>query len=204
MAKKHEYANNALHRIKFGVKTFIGLLRGINVGGNNRIPMSDLRGLCGELGWRSVQTYIQSGNLIFSASGKPAVLETKLQRAIQGRFGFSIPIIIRSATEWPAYIRSNPFLDACKKEPHAVMLCLSQAPPKRDAAARLSERAASGERIIQIGDALWIHFAGGVARSKISPALLDRMTGSSVTARNWLTVLKLQELSDAPKDGKAK
>jgi uncharacterized protein (DUF1697 family) len=178
------------------MKTFIGLLRGINVGGNNRIPMADLRALCGELGWSDVQTYIQSGNLIFSASGKPAALETKLQRAIETRFGFSIPIIVRSAGDWPAYIRNNPFLDACKKDPHLVMLCLSQAPPKSDATARLSERAAGGERVIHIGDALWIHFAGGVARSKISPALLDRMVGSPVTTRNWLTVLKLRELMD--------
>jgi uncharacterized protein (DUF1697 family) len=185
------------------MKTFIGLLRGINVGGNNRIPMSDLRAVCGELGWSNVQTYIQSGNLVFSASGKPATLETKLQRAIESHFGFSIPIIIRSAADWPAYIKSNPFLDACKKEPHLVMLCLSKIPPKPDAAKNLLERAASGERIIQIGDALWIHFAGGVARSKLSPVLLDRMVGSSVTARNWLTVLKLQELTKQPEEKKA-
>ncbi|HEY2084371.1 MAG TPA: DUF1697 domain-containing protein [Verrucomicrobiae bacterium] len=177
------------------MKTFIALLRGINVGGHNKVSMSELRSLCSELGWSDVQTYIQSGNLVFSTSGKPAVLETKLQRAIESHFGFSIPIIIRSAAEWPAYIKSNPFLDACKKEPHLVMLCLSKIPPKPDAAKNLLERAASGERIIQIGDALWIHFAGGVARSKISPTLLDRMVGSPVTARNWLTVLKLQDMT---------
>lgn len=177
------------------MKIFIALLRGINVGGNNRIPMSDLRTLCGELGWSDVQTYIQSGNIVFSASGKPGALETKLQRAIESHFGFSIPIIIRSAAEWPTYIKSNPFLDACKKEPHLVMLCLSKTSPKPDAAKNLLERAASGERIIQIGDALWIHFAGGVARSKLSPAVLDRMAGSPVTARNWLTVLKLQDMT---------
>jgi uncharacterized protein (DUF1697 family) len=177
-------------------QTFIGLLRGINVGGHNKVPMSELRSLCGELGWSNVQTYIQSGNLIFSASGNAAALETKLQRAIESHFGFSIPIIVRRAADWPAYIKSNPFLRACQKEPHGVMLCLSQAPPKSDAAARLRERAASGERITQIGDALWIHFAGGVARSKLSPAVLDRMAGSPVTARNWLTVLKLQELAN--------
>jgi uncharacterized protein (DUF1697 family) len=186
------------------VKTFIGLLRGINVGGNNRVPMSGLRTLCGKLGWRNVQTYIQSGNLVFSAPGKPAAIETQLQRAIENRFGFSIPIIIRSAGDWPAYIKSNPFLDACKKDPHLVMLCLSKIPPKPDATKNLLERAASGERIIQIGDALWVHFAGGVARSKLSPALLDRMVGSPVTARNWLTVLKLQELANVPAEEKTR
>jgi uncharacterized protein (DUF1697 family) len=186
------------------MKTFIALLRGINVGGSNRIPMSNLRTLCGELGWSNVQTYIQSGNLVFSASGKAAALEAKLQRAIESHFGFSISVIVRSAADWPAYIESNPFLDACKKEPHLVMLCLSKISPKPDAAKNLLERAKSGERIIQSGNALWIHFAGGVARSKLSPALLDRIVGSPVTARNWLTVLKLQEMTNAPTERKTK
>lgn len=177
------------------MKTFVGLLRGINVGGHNKIPMSELRELCGELGWRDVQTYIQSGNLVFSAAGKPAALEAELERAIQRGFGFSISLIIRPAADWPAYVSSNPFLKACEKEPHRVMLCLSKTPPKSDAVKALSERAAGGERIACVGGALWIHFAGGMARSKLSPSLLDRAVGSSVTARNWLTVLKLQEMA---------
>jgi uncharacterized protein (DUF1697 family) len=76
------------------------------------------------------------------------------------------------------------------------MLIVSKAPAKSDAARLLQERAANGERIFQIGDALWVHFAGGVARSKLSPALLDRLIGSTATARNWRTVLKLNELAN--------
>jgi uncharacterized protein (DUF1697 family) len=75
------------------------------------------------------------------------------------------------------------------------MLALSKAPPKQDAVEGLREHALSGERIVQVGDALWIHFEGGVARSKLSPTLLDRLIGSVVTARNWRTVLKLDELA---------
>lgn len=186
------------------MKTFIGLLRGINVGGHNKIPMSELRELCAELGWSGVQTYIQSGNLVFSAAAKPAALETELEQGIQKRFGLSIPIIIRAAADWQAYIKSNPFLKACREESHLVMLCLSQATPKADAAEGLRKRAAGGERIANVGDALWIHFAGGVARSKLSPAFLDRMVGSPVTARNWLTVLKLNEMASTPVVQKAK
>lgn len=180
------------------MKTFIGLLRGINVGGHNKIPMPELRALCAELGWSNVQTYIQSGNLAFSAAGNPAILEARLQRVIEKRFGLIIPIIVRAATDWPAYVKTNPFVEACKKESHLVMLCLSRLPPNADAATGLRERAANGERIALIGDALWIHFVGGVARSKLSPTLLDRMAGSPVTARNWLTVLKLNAMASAP------
>lgn len=82
------------------------------------------------------------------------------------------------------------------------MLGLSKAPPQPDAAARLQERATRGERVRLVGDALWIHFPGGVAESRLSPALLDRLAGSPVTTRNWRTVLKLHELArDAPSVG---
>jgi uncharacterized protein (DUF1697 family) len=75
------------------------------------------------------------------------------------------------------------------------MLALSKAPPKSEAVEGLRERAVGGERIVRVGDALWIHYGSGVAKSKLSPALFDRLVGSPVTARNWRTVLKLSELA---------
>jgi uncharacterized protein (DUF1697 family) len=174
--------------------SFIALLRGINVGGRARIPMPELRSLCLEHGWADVQTYIQSGNLLLRAQAEPAQLEEDLERAIERRFGFAVPVLVRSAGEWPAYVRGNPFQEESRSEPNLVMLALSKEPPKADAAGRLQERAAGGERVAQVGDALWTHFASGSARSKLTPALLDRLAGSAVTTRNWRTVLKLEEL----------
>ena len=180
--------------------TYIGLLRGINVGGHNRIPMPDLRTLVETFGWNDVQTYIQSGNVVFTAAGAPAAIEKKLEQAIGRQFKLSIPVLVRTATDWADCAGGNPFPDAVKTDPQLLMLTLSKNPPKAGAAAALQERATAGERIVQVGDAVWIHFPRGVAKSKLSPALLDRLVGSSVTARNWLTVLKLRELS-APKEG---
>ena len=176
-------------------KTFIALLRGINVGGRNKIPMSELRSLCTALGWADVETYIQSGNLLFKTDAKPARLEEQLESAIARQFRLSIHTIVRAAADWPAYVESNPFPEASVNEPNAVMLALSKAPPKKDAVEKLTERAVHGERIIQVEDALWIHFTKGVADSKLSPAVLDRLVGSPVTMRNWRTVVKLQELA---------
>jgi uncharacterized protein (DUF1697 family) len=175
--------------------TFIALLRGINVGGHNKIPMSELRSLCGELGWVDVQTYIQSGNLVFRAGAAPAILEGDLERAVQHRFGLSIHVIVRSATEWAAYVEGNPYPDASEREPNLVMLALSQAPPKQGALEGLRARAGGGERIELAGDALWIHYGGGMAKSKLLAGPLDRLVGSPVTTRNWRTVLKLDELA---------
>ncbi|MBE0408831.1 MAG: DUF1697 domain-containing protein, partial [Anaerolineales bacterium] len=176
--------------------TFIALLRGINVSGHNKIPMPELRSLCTALGWDDVQSYIQSGNLVFTAEDQPQYLQTELETAIERHFDLSIPVIVRAAADWPGYIASNPFLEASQREPNLVMIALSKSPPKREALVGLLERAVNGERIAQSEDALWVHFAAGVAKSKLSPALFDRLVGSPVTMRNWRTVLKLDELAD--------
>jgi uncharacterized protein (DUF1697 family) len=177
------------------METFIALLRGINVGGHNKIPMAELRSLCVNLGWGDVQSYIQSGNLIFKAGRGAVHLETELEEAIDGLFGLSIPVIVRAAADWSAYMASNPFPNEAEREPNLVMLALSKAPPTEDAAQKLQERAADGERIAQVGDALWLHYPQGSGRTKLSPSLLDRLVGSPVTTRNWRTVLKLDELT---------
>jgi uncharacterized protein (DUF1697 family) len=177
------------------LKPFVALLRAINVSGHNKVPMAELRSLCADLGWRDVQSYIQSGNLVFKAAASPSRLEAELEQAVERRFGLSIPILVRAAADWPAYIRGNPYPDASESEPNAVMLALSKTPPKPDAAERLRERAADCERIVQVGDALWLHYGGGMAKTKLTPALLDRLVGSPVTARNWRTVLKLYEMA---------
>jgi len=176
-------------------RTFIALLRGINVGGHNKVPMAELRALAEELGWAEVRSYVQSGNLVFEAEGEPASLEAELERAIERTFELSIAVIVRAAADWPAYVAGNPFPGASESAPNAVMLALSKAPPKSGAVEGLLERAAGGERVERVGDALWIHYAGGSGRSKLSPALLDRLVGSPVTTRNWRTVLKLDELA---------
>ncbi|MFO7538830.1 MAG: DUF1697 domain-containing protein [Chloroflexota bacterium] len=177
--------------------TFIALLRGINVSGRNKIPMADLRSLCTDLGWDEVQSYIQSGNLIFKTGAKKTILEAELEQAIERHFGLSIPVIVRPAADWPAYVSGNPYPDASQREPNRVMLALSKSAPKPDAVTRLADYTVNGERVTQVGDALWIHYPEGSGRSKLSPAVLDRLVGSPVTTRNWRTVLKLNELTQS-------
>lgn len=175
--------------------TYIALLRGINVSGRNKIPMAELRSLAEGLGWMDIASYIQSGNLIFRANGAPESLEAELERAIERKFDLSIPVIVRSAAEWAEYVKSNPLPGPSGSEPNRVMLALSKAAPKADTVDGLRARAGSGEDVVRVGDALWIHFPAGSGTSKLSPALLDRMAGSSVTMRNWRTVLKLNDLA---------
>lgn len=156
--------------------------------------MADLRGLAGDLGWTRPETYIQSGNLIFEAAGERPALEGALEQAIEREFGLSIPVIVRSAADWPAYVGGNPFPAAAEHEPNRLMLLLAKRQPDAAATQALQERARDGERVALEGDALWIHYAGGAGTSKLVPALIDRLVGAPCTARNWLTVMKLGTL----------
>ena len=175
--------------------TYIALLRGVNVGGHNRVPMSELRAACQKLGWSSVQTYIQSGNLLLKSDSSAPRLEESIERLIERTFALAIPVIVRSAADWTAAARGNPFPDVSDEEPNAVMLGLSKRAPKREAANELAARALSGERVERVGDDIWIHFGSGMGRSKLTPQFLDKAVGSPVTLRNWRTVLKLDELA---------
>ncbi|MEM8531978.1 MAG: DUF1697 domain-containing protein [Chloroflexota bacterium] len=176
--------------------TFIALLRGINVSGHNKIPMAELRSLCTELGWQNVQSYIQSGNLVFQANTTSVSLEAELEQAIEQRFTLSIPVIVRAATDWPTYLKSNPYPTQSQDEPNRVMLALSKASPQLNAADELQKRAVNDEHITQVDDALWIYYGSGAGKSKLSPALFDKLIGSPMTMRNLRTVLKLDELTN--------
>jgi uncharacterized protein (DUF1697 family) len=169
----------------------IALLRGINVGGHKKVPMADLRALCPALGFCDAQTYIQSGNLVFTAGGASKAAE-KLEQAIAKRFGFPVDVIVRTAAQWATYAARPPFPAACNEEPNRVLLVLSKAPPKAGALTELSERATAGEKIASAEDAIWIYYPGDLAKSKVTPGLIDRAIGSPVTTRNWKTVCALQ------------
>ena len=173
---------------------FVALLRAINVGGHRKLPMVELRELAETLGLEQPRTYIQSGNLIFGSKDKAPELEAKLEAAIQKKFGIAVPVIIRPASKWNALVAANPFPDVAEAEPNRLMMMLSKSPPAPGVADALAERSRDGERIRAAGGALWIHYPGGAGTSKLAPSLIDRAIGSPATARNWRTVLKLQEM----------
>ena len=171
----------------------VALLRAVNVGGRS-LPMAGLRALCAELGWQNVATYIQSGNVLFSATGKREALEASLEAAIRERIGLEVPVIVRAESEWRRHAASNPFAKAAQEEPNRLMLLVSKRPPATGAEAAIEAKAVAGEQLLRAGDALWIHFPAGAGTSKLTPSLIDRAVGSPTTARNWRTVAKLGTL----------
>jgi uncharacterized protein (DUF1697 family) len=177
--------------------TFVALLRGINVGGKNKVPMDGLRALCQKLGFSEVRTFIQSGNVLLEGGGQPAEVEARIEAGIARTFRLEIAVVVRTAVRFAAYLDENPFPGPSKEDPSHVLLGLSKARPAKGAAEALRERAAAGERVEAVGDALWFHYPNGIGRSKLTPALIAKLAGSSLTARNVTTVRKLVEMAGA-------
>jgi uncharacterized protein (DUF1697 family) len=173
----------------------VALLRAVNVGGR-KLPMAELRALCEKLGWSDVATYVQSGNVVFSAAGNSAELEEALEAAIAGRFGFEAPAFVRTSAEWKSYASANPFPREAAETPNRLLLYVPKKPPAREAESAIQGRAADREVVKRSGEALWIHYPDGSGRSKLTPSLIDKAIGSPATSRNYRTVVTLQEMLD--------
>ena len=176
----------------------IALLRGINVGGNKLVPMAELRKLAAGLGWGDVATFIQSGNLTFTAAGTTAAAEAALEAALARRFGFTVEVIARTRAAWLRHAAGSPFPAAETDHPKMLLLGLAKQKPRADAVEKLRPYATAGERLALAEGGIWIDYNLGIGKSKLTPAVLDRAVGSTVTARNWRTVQELAALSAPP------
>src|SRR5271166_846815 len=174
---------------------YVALLRGVNVGGARPLPMEALRALFAEAGAKSVESLIQSGNVVFAATeaSAPQILADVSAR-ISREFGFTAPMVLRDATAWKRLIDGNPFLrDGADPDTlHAV--CLSET-PSREALARLDPRRSPGDDFEVRGRDIYPRLPSGVARTKLTNAWFDSKLRVTSTQRNWRTVLKLGELA---------
>ncbi|MEL6430680.1 MAG: DUF1697 domain-containing protein [Planctomycetota bacterium] len=182
------------------MKTYVALLRGINVGGNRKVPMARLRALAEGLGYGNPRTYVNSGNLVLEATASPAKVEAALEAAIEAEFGFEVPVAVRTVQELVKVRDACPYPDEAEERGNLVHAGFAKGKLERPAAAAAEEHAGSEERVAFVGRgrsaALWVDYAGGVARSKLTPAVLDRAAGGSVTMRNARTLAKLIELAN--------
>jgi len=168
----------------------VALLRGINVGGKRKVPMAQLREVAEALGCTKIETYIQSGNLLFESDVPLAALTLSLERELERAFGFSIPVVVLEATDYLARTRSSPFADAEQSRPKLLHVGFAKKPIAPEAQAALSARATK-EQLAVRDDLLWVDFVDGFAKTRLTPAVLDKLAGSPVTLRNWNTVVEL-------------
>lgn len=172
----------------------IALLRGVNVGGHGRLPMAQLRTIAESCGHRAVRSYIQSGNLVFDRADPDLLTVARgLERAIREVAGVSTTAVLRTREQFLRVAARHPFEDHALELKHLHVVFLSGA-LDRDHLAAFDPADFAPEEVELVGEELYLHVPGGMAKTKVSQAFLDRRLGVSGTGRNWRTVGKLLEL----------
>ena len=186
--------------------THVALLRGINVGGNNKVPMAELREVVAALGHTGVSTYIQSGNVLFTArDGGPTddpALAAGLEKAIGQAFGVQLRVVVLSRAELAQVISDNPYqAEPNPKCVHAMFFPAEPGEQVRESVAAAGQQAAAKggrDEATVVGRTLFLHTPDGYGRSELA-VRLSRARGpvADGTARNWATVTKLLALCDS-------
>jgi uncharacterized protein (DUF1697 family) len=175
--------------------TQIALLRGINVGAHNRIPMAELRGLLAELGYPDARTLVQSGNIVLSADLAPENLGGELERAIADRFGVQTPVVVRTHDELAEIVALDPLGDVAEEHKLYQVSFLS-AEPDPQAVAKIAQEDFAPERFVHEGREIYAWHPEGIHNSRLARMLSDKRLGVVATARNWKTTTKLLEMAD--------
>ena len=175
---------------------YIALLRGINVGGK-QVRMELLRASFEALGFKNVQTYIQSGNVVFNAASESASpLIKKIERKLLDEFGFPVSLVLRSADELRAVAESNPFVhDKTVDQGRLHVTFLPEFVPAA-AAEVLESLAGKGERFHVSGREIFLYCPNGYGTSKLANPLIERKLRVTATTRNWKTVQTLVAMAD--------
>lgn len=176
---------------------YIAMLRGINVSGQKKIKMNDLKLLFVSLGLKNITTYIQSGNVIFtSASKDKANLITTIERAIQKKFSFHVPIQLRTSSELIAIINNCPFgVIDIEKDRSKVLLTFLSSIPSKSAISEVEKYINLPEKCHIKNDVAYLYCPNGYGRSKLSNNFIESKLKTEATTRNWKTVCKLSELA---------
>ena len=176
------------------VPTYVALLRGINVGGHQKIRMADLRVLMEGLGHESVETYLQSGNAVFRSPRKTdAALASGMEEAIAVELGLTVSVLVRTGAELDRVVHGTPYGDrgADMKQLHVAFL---SAAPTAAAVKKLAAAQFAPDELEVAGREVYLHYPDGPGRSKLTNAVLERRLGVAATMRNWRTVTTLAEL----------
>lgn len=178
--------------------TYLSILRGINVGGRNKIKMADLRGLYEKIGFSNVQTYIQSGNVIFdSPKQSKQKLASQILSEIEKSYGFKISILIREAKDLKQIIEENPFPQAAENEKNRLFVVFLDRVITAEDKELLVIPEKATERV-QFGlQEVYLYCPDGYGRTKFNNNFIERKLKTTATTRNWKTTNHLLEMFKA-------
>jgi uncharacterized protein (DUF1697 family) len=173
------------------------MLRGVNVGGHNKIRMEELRALYESLGLRDAQTYIQSGNVVFRAKERDASrLAERIADGILQRFGFRPGVVVRTCADLRNAIARNPFAGRPGIEPGKLLVTFLDGDPDAEARDKVLGINVGPEELRIDGRELYIYFPRGQGQSKLTLPLVEKTLRMPGTGRNWNTVAQLLEMAE--------
>jgi uncharacterized protein (DUF1697 family) len=172
----------------------VALLRGINVGGHNRVAMAQLRELIESLGNGDVRTHLQSGNVVFTGAATPDRAAADIEALIAERLGLRLRVLVRTRDELAAVVDGNP-LAATAGDPARLIVLFLSAPPDPALLQAIDPAPYEPERLAACGREIHVWCANGVQGSRLLQVLSERRLGVTVTARNWRTVTRLLALA---------
>ncbi len=170
------------------------LLRGINVGGRNRLTMGDLRGVLAAIGCTGIRTYVQSGNAVVDSRHTPADLATTLKRELGRTTGIEAAVLTFPASDLAGIMAANPYA-AASAQPNTVHVYFLEDPPAEDACRKLDNLRDGRESFVLSGQVLYLHAPDGIGRSRLVKGM-ERALGTAATGRNWRTMEALAGLAD--------
>ena len=175
---------------------YIALLRGINVSGQKKIKMAELKSLMETDGFVDVQTYIQSGNIVFKSSSKKLnLISTKLERLINSNYGFLVPILILTPEQLILAKNNNAYLNDETKENSKLAFTFLYTVPSPENIAKLMSYNFPEEDIMLIENMVYLHLINGAGRAKLNNNFIENKLKVTASSRNYNTVLKLIEMS---------
>jgi uncharacterized protein (DUF1697 family) len=177
------------------VESLVLMLRAVNVG-QRRVPMADLRELLGGAGMQDVRTYVQSGNVVLRSPDPAATVAERCRELISQRFGFDVPVVVRTGPELAAVLEHNPLAKVATDPKHYVVSFLDSE-LSGEALERLEGLVAGEERLEVKGREIYGWFPDSIARSKLATAFGAPARGVTATARNWKTVGVLHAMAQA-------
>jgi uncharacterized protein (DUF1697 family) len=173
------------------------LLRGVNIGPRNRVPMAELRARLEEAGFDDVRTHLQSGNVVLESKTKPEQTARMVEKLIADRFGLKIAVVARTRAQLARVVKRDP-LRKVAADHKRYQVSFLDGPLPAASKRKLEEARIEPEQFVVAGREIYAWHPAGVARSKLWATLAGRGLGVTATARNWTTVTKLLELLDAP------
>jgi uncharacterized protein (DUF1697 family) len=182
----------------FEPRIYISFLRGVNMAGHNSIRMADMFALFIKLGFKDAETFIQSGNVIFTDTGgiPPNVLSVNIEQAIMKEFDYDIPVMIRTNHELSGLFSSNPFLGETNFDPSKMAVLFLHDEPSEAQIQKVAGIDYPPDKFKIVGREIFVYCPNGFGRTKLYTNFFEKKMGVTGTGRNWKTITKILNIAE--------